>query len=156
MRNFYFIIAAGAMFTCGWFFAPWLILSTMGDCVSKNMIIYDEPDRYIISRSTWFTYRGGHEHRYSAQVLIAGPQENSEKFLSERTIETDRYFNNDSINIRTVKSFRIAGPSTGDQRTGRYIDPPAKEGFTGRIHLFRYKNSCILTGFKGGPLSICQ
>ncbi|CCP01678.1 hypothetical protein BN439_0589 [Erwinia amylovora Ea644] len=156
MRRCYFTIAAVILFSCGWFFAPWILFYNMEDCISKSIIIYDEPDRYVISRSTWFTYRGGQEHRYSAQVSIDGPQGKIDEFSSERTIETERHFNYDSINVNTVKSFRIAGPLTSDPRTGKYIDPPAKEGFTGQIHLFRYKNSCLLAGFKGGPLSICQ
>ncbi|BCQ34580.1 MULTISPECIES: hypothetical protein [Erwinia] len=152
------LMLAGALMLCaaGWFFAPYLIFLASGDCASKSVLIYDEPDRYIVSQGNWFTYRGGKEHTYSARISIAGPGNAFEDFASVRTIETENHFKYDSVNVRTVKSFRIAGPLTSDPRIGRYIDPLAEEGFTGRIYFFRYKNSGLLTGFKGRPLGLCQ
>lgn len=155
MIKIYVTFASLLTFACGWFFFTWISITTMKDCISKNIIIYDEPDRYIVSRSTWYTWWGGNEHKYSAQVLIDGPRGKLETFSSERVIETEYRFNFGSINVSTIKSFRIAGPLINDPRTEKYIDPQAKEGFTGRIYLSRYKDSCILSGFKGVPLNLC-
>lgn len=155
MMKFFVFFASVIIFISGWYFFPWVLISTMEDCISKKIVIYDEPDRYIISRSTWYSWRDDNEHRYSAQILIDGPQGKLETFSSERVIETEYRFNFDSINLSTIKSFRIAGQLTSDPLTEKYIDPQAKEGFTGLIHLFRYKDNSLLFGFKGIPLSLC-
>ncbi|MRS17017.1 hypothetical protein GJV06_19230 [Enterobacteriaceae bacterium RIT691] len=152
---FYALVGAVLAFFAGWFVAPYSLKLTSGNCAAETMFVYDEADRVVISEARWFTHSRGDEHFYMAKLKMIPDKGNPESVLVNRTVETDWTMRPDSLNVRTVKSFRIAGPEPTDAHWGRYIDPLAESGFHARIYLFRTEGGRILAGYKNSPVSTC-
>lgn len=150
------VLAGAALaFAAGWFSAPYSLKLAAGNCATETTFVYDEADRVVVSQARWFTHRRGDEHFYVARLKITPDGGAEESVLVNRTVETDWSMRPDSLNVRTVKAFRIAGPETTDPHWGRYIDPLAEVGFTGRIYLFRTPGGRMMTGYRGVPVTTC-
>lgn len=142
-------------FLVGWYLAPYSMKLTAGNCASETTFIYDETTRVVISQARWFVHRHGDEHFYMARLKIIPDNGPEESVLVNRTVETEWSIRADSLNVRTIKAFRIAGPQTTDLHWGRYIDPLAEVGFSGRIYLFRAEGGRMMTGYKNVPVATC-
>jgi|EndMetStandDraft_3_1072993.scaffolds.fasta_scaffold01662_1 hypothetical protein len=153
----FFYLACGAViaFVAGWFLAPYSMKLTAGNCATETTFVYDEADRLVVSKARWFTHRRGNEHFYLARLKIIPDEGREESVLVNRTVETEWSTRLDSMNVHTVRAFRIAGPETTDPHWGRYIDPLAEVGFTARIYLFRIPGGRLMTGYRGVPVTTC-
>ena len=139
----------------GWFCYPYFFINSSGDCISNTTFIYDEADKTVISKSRWEVLRGGDQSYYSS-VLSVIPFKGKKKDITlERTVNANLSFHSDSFTIRTMSAFRIAGPQTSDPEWGKYIDPPAKEGFNARVYAYSVGERVML-GFRNLPVSVCH
>lgn len=140
---------------CGWFTLPYILRSFTGDCVAETTMIYDEQNRMVVTHGHWDSVRGNTQYHYSAQLKIIPDNGSSTQIDIERIIDTDHHFFYNSLDVKTVKAFRIAGPETTDPVLGKYIDPLAEEGFHARVYVYLV-GSRIMPGFRMQPLGICQ
>ncbi|PKH19118.1 hypothetical protein CIG19_20500 [Enterobacterales bacterium CwR94] len=139
----------------GWFISPVIYGALSGNCTSDSTLIYDEPDRTVISKARWEQLRGGEQYYYSSTLHIIPFRGQETEFAVERTLVTSLDYALDSLDVKTVNASRIAGPASSDPDYGRYIDPLAEEGFHARVYLF-YTGDRLLTGFRNAPVSVCQ
>lgn len=153
MKKFY--ILCGFFLMTGWFSIPVIMRYTSGGCVSYTTLIYDEPTRTIVSSARWDMTAGG-EHLFYSSAINDNPLNGEGRgFVSERTINAQFRYHADSMTVRTVSAFRIAGPETSDPEYGRYIDPPAEQGFSARVYTY-YAGGRIMMGFRNLPISVCR
>ncbi|MGK3114873.1 hypothetical protein [Candidatus Pantoea formicae] len=143
------------MMFLGWFSLPYLLRPLSGDCRSETLIIYDEPERTVISHGYWDILRGSREGHLNAYLAFISPQGDEKKINVDRTVNLDYTYHIDSLTASTKKSFRIAGPDTQDPLVGKYIDPLADEKFSARIYLFKVGNQ-VISGFHYRPLNRCM
>lgn len=139
----------------GWFSLPYFLRPFSGDCRAETYIIYDEPDRTVVSHGYWDILSGSREGHLNAYLAFMSPQGLESRINVDRTVNLDYDYHPDSVTVSTRKSFRIAGPDTQDPAIGKYIDPLADENFTARIYLFKVGNQ-VISGFHYRPLNRCM
>lgn len=155
MKIALFAVCCGLMVLSGWFSLPYLLQPLSGNCRSETLIIYDEPERTVVSHGYWDILRGSREGHLNAYLAFISPQGDEKKITVDRTISIDYSYHIDSFTASTKKSFRIAGPDTQDPAVGKYIDPLADEKFSARIYLFKVGNQ-LISGFRYRPLNRCM
>ena len=139
----------------GWFIYPYVFINASGDCISNTTFIYDEADKTVISKSRWEVLRGGEQAYYSSVMSVIPFKGKKRDITIERTVNANLNYHLDSFTIRTMSAFRIAGPQRSDPELGKYIDPPAKEGFNARVYAYSIGERVML-GFRNLPLSVCH
>lgn len=139
----------------GWLALPVTASYFAGNCTTKSLLIYDEPNKTVISEAVWETLRGGKQHYYNSKLTVLPDNGASERYYIERTVKTAMSYHVNSAEITSVNAFRIAGPDTSDPEVGRYLDPLSEQGFTARVYFFR-TGERILSGFRDRPLVACQ
>lgn len=139
----------------GWLAAPYILLNIPSGCVSNTTMVYDEPDKTVVSKSRWEILKGGEQSYYSS-LLSVRPFTGVRSDISiERTINLDFKFHTDSYTVETTRAFRIAGPDTSDPAVGRYIDPPAEENFNARVYSY-FTGGRVILGFRNLPIAVCS
>ncbi|EPC7254359.1 hypothetical protein ACR2R9_004325 [Cronobacter sakazakii] len=142
-------------FVTGWLLFPFITLFASGNCITRSVLIYDEPRGVVTSHAEWNTLRGGTQHHYTSHITLRLDNGTEEKFSTERVVTTSARFHWDSVGITTVKSFRIEGPGKNDPRAEKYSDPLSREGFSARIYFFR-AGERLFSGFNNRPLVTCE
>ena len=146
------LLSAAAM---GWFTYPYFFINTSGGCISYTTFIYDEADKTVISKSRWEVLRGGEQSYYSSVMKFIPFKGMKKDIIIERTVNANLSYHIDSFTVRTMNAFIIAGPQTSDPERGKYIDPPAKEGFNARVYVYSIGERVML-GFHNLPISVCD
>ncbi len=155
MKIFMLITLCLVTLVSGWYSLPFIIHPLSGNCHALNTLIYDEPERTIISRADWDVLPGSHESHLNGYLEIYPAMGSSSRIDIERTINHNVVWHINSATLTSEKSFRIAGPETSDPLWGRYIDPIADENFTGRMYLFKIGERTV-TGYYNRPFYSCM